>query len=298
MPSAVLSSDGGGGGQEAPGSETGTGGRLIILHQRESTDATPGDPPDPYTNGAYVTDFGDWSEDFGDSTGTGTDWMAIGGTSLDSDGAVVNRSWQVQSAIEVQFAEVVQDNDTYTATSTSDSRFVRRRSSDGSWGPWLPLSNTDWVPVLTDRPAYADTGQNAVHELDDFDATYFTEMRVSAWTYGHYSMGYQNLGIRGEKTFTRYGNIWTDQALATTDGSLGSYGFRLEFRVGLSGIQQLSSDAEIVLQNNVAGGTDDPHERVSWRMDIIRGTNGNHFNRVLVRPAGGNALVLYSVEMR
>ena len=102
---------GGGAGQSSPGDEA-SGNQVIILYLRATDDTRPDDPVEPYTNGAYVTDFGDWVDDIGDLTGTGFDWVATGGTALDADGAVVNRTWALSAYIAVQYAAVVQDNDT------------------------------------------------------------------------------------------------------------------------------------------------------------------------------------------
>ena len=89
-----------------------------------ANDSRPGDPPAAYSGGAYVTDFGDWVDDIADLTGTGFDWVAVGGTATDEDGAIVNRTWALSAYIAVQYAEIVQDNSTYTDAATTASRFA------------------------------------------------------------------------------------------------------------------------------------------------------------------------------
>ena len=275
----VHATGGGTSGQESPGTESASN-NVIILYLRAADDSRPADPVEPYTNGDYVTDFGDWVDDIADLTGTGFDWVATGGTALDDNGAIVNRSWALSAYIAVQYAEIIQNNSTYTDTASTDSRFVRHRLTDGTWGPWVPLSLTDWVPVLTDATAYNDTiAGTRPHDLSNFDATYFTEMRVTAYTFGDFDADSNPafLGVRGTAPIIRrYGSFWTVLGATQVIGDMGTYKVRIDDRMGVSLTQQLSGAARTILQSDLANATPDrPDYRVSFRMDLIGRTIGN-----------------------
>ena len=267
-------------GQESPGS--GFGGDLIILYLRATDDTRPADPVDPYTNGDYVTDFGDWVDDIADLTGTGFDWVAVGGTAEDADGAIVNRTWALSAYIAVQYAEIVQDNNTYTNTASTDSRFVRHRLTDGTWGPWVPLSLTDWVPVLTDWNAYVtQTGstQTISSGTLNFDATYFNEMRITVYTFGDFLASVPiNRGIRGQAIITRWGSKWTELESSNATHGFGSYKLRLDDKQGLE-LVQLDWHGRVDLQGDQQNNdADEPNPRASCRMDMVgRFINGVYF---------------------
>ena len=229
---SLVAPGGGAGGQESPGS-SGFGGDLIILYLRAANESRPADPVAPYSGGVYVTDFGDWVDDIADLTGTGFDWVAVGGTAEDEDGAIVNRTWALSAYISVQYAEIVQDHSTYTTTAGTGSRFVRHRLTDGTWGPWVPLSLTDWVPVVSDHNGYVIEDTTVSTGTLNFDATYFTEMRVTVYTFGAFDAGVPiNLGVRGSKIATRWGSNWTGLSTSNATLGFGSYKLRLDDKQG------------------------------------------------------------------
>ena len=267
--SILREAGGGASGQESPGS--GFGGELIILYQRVADDTRPADPVAPYSNGDYVTDFGDWVDDIADLTGTGFDWVATGGTAIDADGAIVSRTWALQAYIAVQYAEIVQDNSTYTDVASTASRFVRHRLTDGTWGPWVPLSLTDWVPIVSDINAYvADTDDTESTGTLNFDATYFNEMRVTAYTFGRFVNSVPSrLGVRGSAVITRRGSTWTVLDSSTSSQGYGSYKVRLDDKVGLQ-LTQLHGWARDDLTSDLNNNDDDfPDYRANFRMDLV-----------------------------
>ena len=272
-------------GQESPGSG-GFGGELVILYQRVTDNTRPADPPVPYSGGAYVTDFGDWVQDRANLTGIGFDWVAVGGTATDEDGAIVNREWDLQAYIAVQYAGIVQDNNTYTDAATADSRFVRHRLSNGTWGPFVPLSVTDWVPVVSDHQGYvADTDNVVSTGTINFDATYFTEMRVTIYSYGIFVAGVPAyLGIRGSAIATRWGSDWTGLDTSNETLGFGSYKLRLDDKQGLD-LVQLENFARADLQGDQQNTDNDrPNPRASCRMDLV----GRTINGVLQRNLIGS----------
>ena len=274
----------GGAGQESPG-VGGSGNQVIVLYQRAADDSRPADPVEPYSNGDYVTDFGDWSDDIGDLTGSGFDWVATGGTALDADGAIVNRTWALSAYIAVEYAEIVQDNSTYTTTASTDSRFVRHRLTDGTWGPWIPLSLTDWVPVVSDHNGYVIEDTTVSTGTINFDATYFTEMRVTVYSFGDFDAGVPiNLGVRGSKIVTRWGSNWTGLDTSNATLGFGSYKLRLDDKQGLD-IVQLHDFARADLQSDQQNSdADQPNPRASCRMDVV----GRTINGVLQRNIIGH----------
>ena len=282
---SLVAPGGGASGQESPESGSGFGGELIILYQRVANESRPADPPAAYSAGAYVTDFGDWVDDIGDLTGTGFDWVATGGTAEDADGAIVNRTWALQAYIAVQYAEVIQDNDTYTDAAETGSRFVRHRLTDGSWGPWVPLSVTDWVPVVSDHNGYVIEDTTVSTGTINFDATYFTEMRVTVYTFGAFDAGVPiNLGVRGSAIATRWGSYWTGLDTSNATLGFGSYKLRLDDKQGLD-IVQLSDNARGDLQSDQQNNDgDEPNPRASCRMDVV----GRTINGVLQRNIIGH----------
>ena len=271
-------------GQESPG-VGGSGNQVIVLYQRATDDSRPADPVEPYSNGDYVTDFGDWSDDIGDLTGSGFDWVATGGTALDADGAIVNRTWALSAYIAVEYAEIVQDNSTYTTTASTDSRFVRHRLTDGTWGPWIPLSLTDWVPVVSDHNGYVIEDTTVSTGTINFDATYFTEMRVTVYSFGDFDAGVPiNLGVRGSKIVTRWGSNWTGLDTSNATLGFGSYKLRLDDKQGLD-IVQLHDFARADLQSDQQNtDADQPNPRASCRMDVV----GRTINGVLQRNIIGH----------
>ena len=281
---SLVASGGAASGQESPGA-SGFGGELIILYQRVANDSRPGDPPAAYSSGVYVTDFGDWVDDIADLTGTGFDWVAVGGTATDEDGAIVNRTWALSAYIAVQYAEVVQDNSTYTTTASTGSRFVRHRLTDGTWGPWVPLSLTDWVPVVSDHNGYVIEDTTVSTGTINFDATYFTEMRVTVYTFGDFVASVPvNLGVRGSAIATRWGSYWTGLDTSNATHGFGSYKLRLDDKQGLD-IVQLSDNARADLQSDQQNtDADEPNPRASCRMDVV----GRTINGVLQRNIIGH----------
>ena len=125
---------------------------------------------------------------------------------LDSGGNVQNRAWQIYAALVEQYAEIIQDNDTYSLALTADSRFVRS-FTNGGWGAWKRIAGgTDgWIDLVTDVEAH---NQHSLTGLltyalpgRGFDAQYFEEIEIEVASYGQYSASNPDplghLGIRG-----------------------------------------------------------------------------------------------------
>ena len=199
---------------------------------------------------------------------------------------------------------MVHDNDTYTDAASTDSRFVRHRLTDGTWGPWIPLSLTGWVPVVSDINAFLQIiGGSESSGTLNFDATYFTEMRVTAYTFGQVSTP-NRVGVRGSAIATRWGSNWTELSTSGATHGFGSYKLRLDDKEGFD-IVQLSDFARNDLQSDLVNNDNNrPNPRASCRMDLVgRTVNGalerNTIGHITFRdnPTALNRLRV-TVEMR
>ena len=98
----------------------------------------------------------------------------------------------------------------------------------------MPLSLTDWVPVVSDHNGYVIEDTTVSTGTLNFDATYFTEMRVTVYTFGAFDAGVPiNLGVRGSKIATRWGSNWTGLSTSNATLGFGSYKLRLDDKQGL-----------------------------------------------------------------
>ena len=208
-------------GQESE-ADTNNGNTFIRLYRKVQADGgIPADPGPAYTGGEYValTAFGLWKPDPPALSSTQVLWVANGGTSLDSDGNVQNRAWQVYVALVEQYAEIIQDNDTYSLTLTDDSRFVRSFTTTGP-GAWSRIAGgTDgWIDLVTTVAAHNQHSLNGLLTYTlpgrGFDATYFEEIEIEVAAYGLYDAAQSNpvghLGVIGNVKLRRIPGVsWT-----------------------------------------------------------------------------------------
>ena len=135
-------------------------------------------------------------------------WVANGGTVLDTAGAVQNRAWQKYVSLIEQYAELIQDSDTYSLTAYDDSRFVRSFTS-GGWGAWKRIADgtNGWIELVSNVAAHDRVSATNVltHEIEgNFDARYFEEIEIEVESFGIYSdEGFANGGIHGNVQLRR-----------------------------------------------------------------------------------------------
>ena len=134
------------------------GNTFVRLYRKVQADGgVPADPGPAYTGGEYValTAFGLWKADPPTLSGTQVLWVSNGGTVLDSANNVQNRAWQKYPSLVEQYAELIQDSDTYSLTQYDDSRYVRSFTT-GGWGAWKRIADgTDgWIELVSNVAAH------------------------------------------------------------------------------------------------------------------------------------------------
>ena len=186
------------------------GNTFVRLYRKVEADGgIPADPGPAYTGGEYValTAFGLWEVDPPTLTGSQVLWVANGGTVLDTGGNVQNRAWQKYVSLIEQYAELIQDSDTYSLTAYDDSRFVRSFTS-GGWGAWKRIADgtNGWIELVSNVAAHDRVSETNVitHEIEgNFDAAHFEEIEIEVESFGIYSdEGFANGGIHGERATT------------------------------------------------------------------------------------------------
>ena len=263
-------------GQQSEGSSVNSGTNQKRVYQGVTGDSVPADPPDVYntTDSVYEDDFGDWEADI-DDVASSYDylWVANSGTKKDADNNIINLSWQKYVTLAQQYTPVVQDNDAYTTSLETDSRFVRDRLPDGSWGPWVSLVDAEWVEIVNTDIFHRSnaTITNQVFTLPaPFNAENYTEIEIEVRAFG--SNTPRVYGAGGIQRFRRQGANWTNVVDLSTNLEMdyGVYKLRINDQVGLNVVQVNSDETSGVQQTNVvASDPTQPFRRVSIAMALI-----------------------------
>ena len=242
----------------------------------------PPDPPDAYnsTTEEFLADTGNWWTSEASAlaariNATDALWVAYGGTDVDTNGLIHNRTWTVHASTQIRYSP---DRNTTTTSEENDSRYISFRLPSGDWSPWIAISNDNdgWVNVWSDVDAYT-TGADLAFinvELDSaFDSEYYNEIRFRLRAFGTRNTDGDPIwiGVQGDYSVTRKESAWTG-IISTADTTLlhGSYKLRLDDITGLDVVQIGSSRIDPDLDSNIHNTIDDyPERRQSFTANLV-----------------------------